>query len=246
VRKEEALRAMRRGFGQSMNGKPWYPALAEELLEEEIAEDGEARKQKLLASLAVPEPVKIEIAAPPEGRAILMDAVRILCRPREELATALAILEQNERLLAESRSSRGGWLKRLLGVGTSPKAAERTYKVQYSEPGVPLPKTETIDFTSFLAETKKKASLLAALSSGTGRAYRRLSDTGEAQLAAFLDKELNEVLLIHRRLGSLNTLFQARSAQENRTSRGIKVELLTLKNSIVNANRKRHEYRDMG
>ena len=175
-----------------------------------------------------------------------MDAVRILCRPHEEIATALAILEENERLLAESRGSGGGWLKRLLGVGPSPQAAERTYKVQYSEPGDPLPKTETINFTGFLAETKKKASLLAALSSGTGPAYRRLSDTGEEQLAAFLDKQLNEVLLIHRRFGSFNTLFQARLAQEKRTSRGIKVELLTMKNSIVNANRKRHEYSDTG
>ena len=246
VRKDEALRAMRRGFGQSMEGKPWYPALAEELLEEEISEDAEARKQKLLASLAIVEPVKVEITAAPEGRAILMDAVRILCRPNTELATALAIIEQNEQLLAESRGSGGGWLKRLLGVGASSQAAARTYKVQYSEPGVPLPKTESIEFTSFLTETRKKASLLAALSSGTGPAYRRLSDTGKEQLAAFLDKELNEVLLIHRRLGSLNTLFQARSAQEKRTSRGIKVELLTIKNSIVNANRKRHEHSDKG
>jgi hypothetical protein len=246
VRKEEALHAMRRGFGQAMEGKPWYPALAEELLEEETAADGEARKQKVLASLVVAEPETAEESPLLGGRAILMDAVRILCRPHEDLAKALAILEENERLLLESRGSGGGWLKRLLGVRTSPKGAERTYKVEYSEPGVPLPKTEPIDFTSFLAETRKKASLLAALSSGTGPAHRRLSQTGDEQLAAFLDKELNEVLLIHRRLGSLNTLFQARSAQEKRTSRGIKIELLTMKNSIVNANRKRHEFRDAG
>ena len=244
VQKEEALRAMRRGFGQSMDGKLWYPALAEELVEEEIADDGAARKRKLLASLAVPEPVQVEIATPAEGRAILMDAVRTICRPHEELATALAILEENDRLLTESRGSRGGWLKRLLGVRISPQAAERICKVQYTEPGVPQPMTETIEFTSFLAEASRKASLLAALSSGTGPAYRRLSDTGEKQLAAFLDKQLNEMLLIHRRLASLNALFQARSAQEKRTSRGIKIELLTLKNSIVNANRKRHEYSD--
>ena len=244
VRKEEALRAMRHGFGQAMDGKPWYPALAEELLEEESAENGAARKQKLLDSLAVSEPVKVEIAAPLEGRAILMDAMKILCRPNEELATALAVLEENERLLAGSRGPGGGWLKRLLGVGSSPQAAERAYKVQYSEPGVPLPKTEMIEFTSFVAETRKRASMLAALSAGTGPAYRRLTDTGEAQLAAFLDKQLIELLLIHRRLGSLNTLFQARSAQEKRTSRGIKVELLTIRNGIVNANRKRIEYSD--
>ena len=44
-----------------------------------------------------------------------MEAVRILCRPHEEVATALAVLEENERLLHDSRGSSGGWLRRLLG-----------------------------------------------------------------------------------------------------------------------------------
>ena len=242
VHKEEAMRAIRKGFSQWMAGKPWYPALAEEVLEEEHGEDGAARRQKVLASLAVAEPRKEEASVSPDGKAILSEAARLIARPHEELATAIAILEENERLLLDSHGSGGGWLKRLLGVSGAHTAATRAYKVQYAEPGVPMPKTETIDFPAFIPEVQKKSSLFAALSSGSSPAFRRLAATGETQLAAFIDKQLNELLLIHRRLGSLNTLFQARAMEEKKTARGIKIELLTIKNCIVKANSKRHEY----
>jgi hypothetical protein len=243
MRKEEALRAIRKGFGQWMSGMPWYPALAGEILDEELAEDGEARRQKVLASLAVAVP-KREATVLPDGKAILSEAARLIARPHEELATAAAILEENERLLLDARGTGGGWLKRLLGVGGEKAVAARTYKVQYTEPGAAAPKVETIDFPAFIPEVQKKSSLFAALSSTSSPAFRRLAATGEAQLVAFIDKQLNELLLIHRRLGSLNTLFQARAMQEKKTARGIKIELLTIKNCIVKANTKRHEYRE--
>ncbi len=242
VRKEEALRAIRRSFAEWMTGRPWYPALAEEVLEEELAPDAATRRQKVLASLAVVEaPVKTTPA--PDGRTVLMEAVRILCRPHEDIATALAVLEENERLLRESHSG-GGWLRRLLGRGPDAQEQSRLYKVEYAEPGVPAPKTETVDFPGFLADTHKKSSLMAALASGKGPAYRKLEATSDELLAHFLDKQLNEVLLIHRRLASLNTLFQARALKEKKTTRGIKIELLTIKNSIVKANQRRHEYHE--
>jgi hypothetical protein len=243
VRREEVVRSVRRGFGQKMNGKPWYPALSEEVIQEEIGEDGPARKEKILASLVIAELETVKTAVLPEGKPVLLEAVRILCRPHEEIATALAVLEENERLLHTSRASSGRWLRRLLGRGPDQQGESRTYKVQYAEPGVPAPRTEPIDFPGFVAETQKKSSLMAALASGKGPAYRKLDATSEELLANFLDKQLNELLLIHRRLASLNTLFQARAAQENRTMRGIKIELLTIKNAIVKANQRRHEYR---
>ena len=118
--------------------------------------------------------------------------------------------------------------------------------MQYAEPGVPAPKTEMIDFPQFSTEVQKKSSLLAALAPGSGPAFRRLAGTSEEQLAGFVDKQLNELLLIHRRLGCLNTMFQARVTQEKKTARGIKIELLTIKNAIVKANQRRHEYKEKG
>jgi hypothetical protein len=238
------LKAIRRGFAQKMSSKPWYPALAEEVADEELAPDDEERKERILAGLALPEPARPETEPERNGRDVLLDAIRILSRPHEEIATALAILEENEKVLGAVKPS-GGWLRKLFGGGGSKEAA-RTYKVQFSEPGSPAIKVESIDFAAFLAETGKKASMLGSIAAGSGPAYRKLASTGDAPLASFVDRQLTDVLLIHRRLGSLNTLFQARSAADKRTIRGIKVELLTLKNCLVKANQKRHEFKDEG
>jgi hypothetical protein len=246
TRREEMLKGIRRGFANRMAGKPWYPTLAEEVADEELAEDSDERKAKVLASLAVVAPEKPKVTEAADGRTILMDAVRLFSRPSEDFSTAIAVLEENERLLAETKGSGGGWFKRLLGTAPAAKTDDHIYKVQYADPGVPTPKTETIDFRQFSAEVRKKSSLLAALASGTGPAYRRLASTSEDQLAGFVDKQLNELLLIHRRLGCLNTLLQARVMQEKKTARGIKVELLAIKNAIVKANQRRHEYKEKG
>ena len=87
-------------------------------------------------------------------------------------------------------------------------------------------------------------SSFASLSTGKGPAFKRLATTSEKELAGFVDKQLNELLLIHRRLGSLNTLLQARVTQEKKTARGVKIELLTIKNALVKANQRRHEYKE--
>jgi hypothetical protein len=242
MKKEEMLKAMRRGFPPRTAGKPWYPSLADELVEDELAPDSAERKQKILASLAIAEPEKAQAAAPQDGRSILMEAVRLLSRPHEDLATAAAVLGENEKLLIDARGASGGWLRRIFGGGSGASTGDRTYKVQYAEPGVQAPKTEVIDFNAFSEDVSKKAGLLETLASAAGPAQKKLASTGEEQLAAFVDKQLNDILLIHRRLGCLNTMFQARLTQEKKTARGIKIELLTIKNSIVKANQKRHEY----
>src|SRR5208337_5635381 len=95
TRREELVRGIRRGFANRMSSKPWYPSLAEEVADEELAEDAEERKAKVLACLAVAPPEKPKVTEAPDGRAILMEAVRIFSRPSEDFATAIAVLEEN-------------------------------------------------------------------------------------------------------------------------------------------------------
>jgi hypothetical protein len=242
TQREEMLKGIRRGFANKMLDKPWYPSLVEEVVDEELAKDAEERKAKVLASLAVVALEKPKTSEAVNGRTILLEALRLFSRPNEDFATAAVVLEENEHLLAETRKLRGGWLKRLVGTAPDRKTIERNYKVEYSEPGVPTPKTEMIDFPKFIAEVQKKASLLAALANGSGPVFHRLSATSEEQLADFVEKQMNELLLIHRRLGCLNTMFQAQATREKKTMRGIRIELLTIKNALVKANQRLHEY----
>ena len=243
-RREEALRAIRKAYGQEMEGRHWYPALAQEVLAEEMEIDGASRKETLLASLAVPDtPAAEKKPVVVEGKPILMEAVRILCRPHEELVTAIESLAETERLLQGREGGLGSTLRRLFGRGTRNKTDAHTYKLLYMEPAIAANKTEVVNFPQFADEVRKKATLLAALAVGSGPAYRRLGKSSESQLAGFLEKQLNELLLVHRRLTSFNTLFQSRASESGKAGlRGIKLELLTLRNAIVKANQRRHEY----
>jgi hypothetical protein len=149
LRKDEMMKGIRHVFAQRMSGKPWYPALAEEVAGEEISPDGAQRKAKALASLTLPEgAVKVQAVAP-DARSVLLEAVKLLCRPHEELATAIAVLEENERILLEKKDN-VSWLRRLFGGGGQ-QTEDRSYKVQYAEPGVPIPKSETIDLGKLAA-----------------------------------------------------------------------------------------------
>ncbi|HYW84334.1 MAG TPA: hypothetical protein VFB30_13815, partial [Spirochaetia bacterium] len=245
-KKEEVLRALRKTYGKEMQGRAWYPALAQELVAEETESDADARKARLLASLAIPEPLPVESGPPPEGKPILMEAVKILSRPHEELMTAVESLSETERLLQTREGGFGQALRRLFGRSQRPKADLHTYEITFSEPVKGTTKSEKVSFPQFAEETRKKATLLAAIAAGTGPAYKRIQTAPEASLAGFVDKQLNEMLLVHRRLASFNTLFQARANQAGRQGvRGIKLELLTIRNSIVKANQRRHEYGEM-
>jgi len=242
-KKDDAVRALRKAYGKEMEGRPWYPALAQELIAEETESDAEARRARLLASLAIPEPVAVEDATPRESKPILMEAVRILSRPHEELIAAVESLSETERLLQAREGGIGHALRRLFGRSQRPKTDSHTYEITFSEPAQGTTKSEKVNFPQFAEGTRKKATLLAAISSGSGPAYKRIQGASESSLAAFVDKQLNEMLLIHRRLAGFNTLFQARAAQAGKQGvRGIKLELLTIRNSIVKANQRRHEY----
>ena len=103
-------------------------------------------------------------------------------------------------------------------------------------------KTETIDFTRFIAEARKKAELLQSLSGGKSASYRKLEGETAEQLMANLDRQLNDLLLIHRRMDGLNTLFQDKAAKARATTvRGVKLQLLTIRNAIARAHQRRNE-----
>ena len=65
----------------------------------------------------------------------------------------------------------------------------------------------------------------------------------EEQLAGFLDKNIRELQSLHKTLSALDDFFKAEVDREDREKiKGIKPELGGIKNAILRANSKRHEY----
>jgi hypothetical protein len=224
-----------------MPGRPYFPKLIEEILAEDSAEDADARRTKILESLAVIEQSAQAPAQAPQNKPILLEAARILSRAHSELGGALQTLVENERTLENRHLGFGEKLRRWLLRGIGQKEGAQEYEVEYYETAATAPKVERVAFTAFIAEVRKKVGLLASLATAPG--FARLEASAEQPLLEFVDRQLTDLLLIHRRMAGLNAGFQARAAEGRKTEiKGIRLELVAVKNSIVKANQRRHEY----
>ena len=73
--------------------------------------------------------------------------------------------------------------------------------------------------------------------------FRRIEQSTEERIFEFLNRYLIELQLVHRRMSGLITYFKSEMSKDKRSKiRGIKLELNSIKNSIVKANQKKHEY----
>jgi hypothetical protein len=79
--------------------------------------------------------------------------------------------------------------------------------------------------------------------SARANAASKLEAIEEEQLVSFLERNVRDLQSMHKTLAALDEYFKGEVNKEDREKvRGIKPELATIKNAIVRANSKRHEY----
>ena len=105
-----------------------------------------------------------------------------------------------------------------------------------------VPVRERVNFSSFRSDLDRKIRTLTPMAS-RGAAAAKLESMQEEQLVGFLERNIREVQSLHKILTALDEFFKAEADKEDRDRiKGIKPELGTIKNSILRANSKRHEY----
>lgn len=249
MRREESLAALRSAVAAAMPGSPWYPQLAAEVLDEELAPDAEARRAAALAGLRPTEEPAAAAAprrAPPQpDRTALLDAVRLVARAEAEMRSALATLTVNADRLAGPTRGFAGFLHRLLAALAGRRDRDRSVDVEYLDPDGT--RRETVALAPFLETVKRKVELMASLSDESGQAFTRLAATADDQLLDFVERQLSDLMVLHRRMGGVNAALQAlapagQSGGRRAEAKGIRLELSAVKNFLVKANQRMHDY----
>jgi hypothetical protein len=246
---EEALRELRRTVAETMPGSPFYPELAVEVLKEEFSPQAEELRDRLLEGLArteEPAPVATPKREPPQpDRNALLDAVRLFTRAEAEMQSALATLTANAERIAGPTRGFSGFLRRLLTALAGRRGEERTVDVEDREQDGT--RRETIALAPFLETVKRKVELMASLGDESGQAFSRLAAAADDQLLEFVERQLSDLMVLHRRMGGVNARLQAEapaggSAGRRGEAKGIRLELSAVKNFLVKANQRLHDY----
>ena len=243
ARKDETLRQVKRKFVEAMADRPFYPELIEETLREDYSGEGEKLRDEVLKKLAVvedkPKQQKREISF----KAILMEALRILAALNFTLDDAQRKLQENSDTLESAKNGFWDKLGRLVRPMMNRPPEEIIYEVDFMDSATGVEKPGELKFTAFIQGVERKAKTLAAINNRTSSGYKRLESATEEQLQETLSKNIEELQTIHKSMSALDLFFKSEAPREERDRmRGIKPELTAIKNGIVKANQKRHEY----
>lgn len=242
-RKDDTMRQIKRKFAECMSDRPFYPELVEEVLKEDYSGEGETLRVDLLKRLAVEEEKPKEEQNEISFKAILMDGLRSLAMLNFTLDDAQRKLDENSALLESAKNSFWDKIKRLIRQMLNREAEELFYEVEYTDTVTGVSKVEKLNFSGFHAEVERKSRFLAAISNKTTNAAKRLEAATEEQVLSVLSKNIEEMQSIHKSMSALDIFFKSETPRSERERmRGIKPELSAVKNGIVKANQKRHEY----
>jgi hypothetical protein len=233
---------IRKKFASAMPGKPFYSDLVEEVIKED-SNTGKSLRENVLKQMTVPENKPKTVAPQVVFKNILIEGLNIIGSAGSIMTETGTKLDENTALLKNRKKGFWDKLKRVIQQMLNKEPDLAIFNVEYMDPIKGVPIREKVDFAQFRGEMDRKIRTLTALASRSGGAFAKMQAMNETQLMALLEKNIREVQSIHKILGALDDFFKLEAGHEDRDKvKGIKPELASLKNAIVKANQRRHEY----
>ena len=236
------LPLLKKKFNQAKPGVPFYPDLVEEVIKEDFSKDGPLLREAVLGKLRVESDKPKKVDAPVNFKHTLIEGIYGLGGTATTLVEITNKLTDNQTIYENKKQSLMQKIKKIIQQMFNKEADPVIYELEYIDPVKSLPVREKVNFISFRNDLERKIRTLSPMVS-RGTSNSRLEAQSEEQLIGFLERNIRELQYIHKILTALDEFFKVSVDKEDRSRiKGIKPELGTIKNAIVRANSKRHEY----
>ncbi|TVR03254.1 MAG: hypothetical protein EA403_07280 [Spirochaetaceae bacterium] len=243
VEREAVLKQLRRGAALAQPPVPFYADLAGEMLDERFSDQAPQLQKELLDRLKIEEKKPQVQSRREEFRAILQDAVRTMVTGGGTLTSLVEKSRENAALLHARRKSVIDRFKDWVDRVTNRPTDKLLFSVEFLDENTSARHSEEIDLEQFTDGVQKRARLYGAILNRVSAPARKIQEAGEEQLFQFLQKEIEELFILHRRFSAIDTYIRSEVAREHRAElRGINTELAALKEHILRVNKKRHSY----
>ena len=236
------ITAIKKKFAQTKPGQPFYPDLVDEVIKEDYSKDGPALREDVLKKLAVAENKPKKEKAPVSFKVILVEGIQGLGGTATTLTDIAGKLDENQLLLERKKKTLAQMIKKVMQQIFNREPDATIYNVEYMDPVKAVRVQERVNYEAFRGDIDRKIKTLMPMSS-RGNVGSKLEAIEEDQLVNFLERNVRDLQSMHKTLSALDEFFKAEVNKEDRDKvKGIKPELATIKNAIVRANSKRHEY----
>ena len=236
------LPLLRKKFAQMKPGNPFYPDLVDEVIREDFSPDGPALREAVLKKLQVaeskPKTIKVQVSF----KSILIEGLQGLGSAAQTFMDIMAKLDENAAVLENKKKTLMQKLKKIMQQMFNKEPDPVIYDIEYLDPVKNIPVKERVNINVFRSDMERKIHTLTPLAP-RGGAAQKLEAMQEEQLVGLLERNIRDVQSMHKTLTALDEYFKTAVDREDRSRiKGIKPELGALKNAILRANSRRHEY----
>ena len=178
----------------------------------------------------------------PDTKELIMQAIIALGAMAPTLTQLHSKLSENFTLIYQKKSS---FLRKLM------KALRKAFKIAEKDKICNLPikdaktgseRIQKLNVNEFLSDLSRKERVFNGI--GTkGIEYQKINASNEDAILAFANKQISEIQSIFVIINALDAYFKNEVDTEAKIKvKGMQIELSALRNSIINANKKRGEY----
>jgi hypothetical protein len=237
---EATTETIRKKFAAAMPGRPFYPDLAEEVVKEDFSAEGGKLRDGILKQLGIPENKPKTVKAQVSFKTTLLEGFMIISSVSVSMGEAAPKLDDNSLLLQNRKQGFFDQLKNMIRQMMNKPPDPVIYDIEYMDTVKGTSTREKVNFNTFRADLDRKIRSFGSLGN---RGNSKLDSMEEKQLLPILEKAIRDAQSVHKILSGLDEYFKAEAPRELREKvKGIKPELATIKNAVIKANQKRHEY----
>ncbi len=240
---QEEMAAIRKLFPAVMGKEPFYGQLVEEIIKEDQGGDKESLQAALMEKLKVKAVSSEKKSKQVDTKEILMTAVHTLSGIAPQLATVHTKFEDNYTVLQNEHNSILDKLKQALRKAFNIPEKPVLYSVIIRDTVTNTSRKDKINFHPFMSDIKKKSTFYESFSVKQNPGYKRIESADETKILEFLNRQISDLQKIFILLTALDEFFKQSPQPENRGKiKGIKIELIAMKNIFVTTNQRRAEY----
>ena len=241
---EGELAEIKRLYTKVTGKKNLYNDLINEIVEEDHAPDKERRQQAVLDRLAIKGLAKAEAKKKtgPDSKEMIMQAVLAVGATAPTLIQLSAKLSDNFDVLYERKAT--FWNKLIDAIKKALNIAdkERICQLPIKDAKTGVEHIQKIKVQEFMGDLTRKERIYSGIAA-KGAEYQKIESSNEDAILSFLNKQISELQSEFVIINSLDAYFKNEVAAEFKARvKGMQIELSALRNSIINANKKRGEY----
>ena len=230
-------------FPQVMGKTPFYSELLNEIAEEDLGANKTEKQQAVLARLQIKKTVVKEKTTKVNTKEMILDTLYTLTGLTDVYAAVFDKLNNNINIFEGTKNNLAAKIKRLFRKMFNLPEPELIYTFIITDPKKGTKSNRSVDVRIFNGNILRKSKFYAALSNKSGPEFHKVKTFDENSILEFTNKNIMENQEILTLLDAADEYFKVNVPSNERSKiKGLKMDLITIKNVVVKTVQKRGEY----